>query len=147
MPEQLTPGEFRLSDGTAGSIAGRGPALVLLHGVGLDRRMWQAQIYYFARSHSVVCYDLLGHGESHFGGESHGVLSRCCGCHLDVDESYRDPPPQRKRRCAQRSRSPRRRNMAAQLRPHASSKTLRNMNSSPQPNDGGRRLARRNRRR
>jgi pimeloyl-ACP methyl ester carboxylesterase len=26
--------------------------------------MWQAQVYYFARSHSVVSYDLLGHGES-----------------------------------------------------------------------------------
>ena len=64
MPEQLKPGEFRLGDGTAGSIAGKGPPLVLLHGVGLDRRMWQAQVYYFARSHSVVCYDLLGHGQS-----------------------------------------------------------------------------------
>jgi (E)-2-((N-methylformamido)methylene)succinate hydrolase len=64
VPKQLRPGEFRLGDATAGSIAGRGPVLVLLHGVGLDRRMWQAQVYYFARSHSVVCYDLLGHGES-----------------------------------------------------------------------------------
>lgn len=64
MPEQLSPGEFRLGDGTCGSIAGRGPPLVLMHGVGLDRRMWQAQVSYFARSHSVVCYDLLGHGES-----------------------------------------------------------------------------------
>jgi pimeloyl-ACP methyl ester carboxylesterase len=64
VPEQLRLGEFRLGDGTAGAIAGRGPPLVLLHGVGLDRRMWQAQIYYFARWHSVVCYDLLGHGES-----------------------------------------------------------------------------------
>jgi (E)-2-((N-methylformamido)methylene)succinate hydrolase len=62
--EQLKPGEFRLGHGTAGSIAGKGPPIVLLHGVGLDRRMWQAQVYYFARSHTVVCYDLLGHGQS-----------------------------------------------------------------------------------
>jgi pimeloyl-ACP methyl ester carboxylesterase len=26
--------------------------------------MWQAQVYFFARSHSVICYDLLGHGMS-----------------------------------------------------------------------------------
>lgn len=26
--------------------------------------MWQAQTYHFARSHSVVSYDLLGHGDS-----------------------------------------------------------------------------------
>ncbi|HEY7765814.1 MAG TPA: alpha/beta hydrolase [Aestuariivirgaceae bacterium] len=26
--------------------------------------MWQAQIYFFARRHSVICYDLLGHGQS-----------------------------------------------------------------------------------
>jgi pimeloyl-ACP methyl ester carboxylesterase len=64
VPEQLKPGDFRLGDGTAGSIAGRGRPLVLLHGVGLDRRMWQAQVYFFARSHMVVSYDLLGHGQS-----------------------------------------------------------------------------------
>jgi pimeloyl-ACP methyl ester carboxylesterase len=58
------PGHFRLPDGTACTVAGRGPPLILLHGVGLDRRMWQAQVYFFARSHSVITYDLLGHGES-----------------------------------------------------------------------------------
>ncbi|MGH6875092.1 MAG: alpha/beta fold hydrolase, partial [Aestuariivirgaceae bacterium] len=26
--------------------------------------MWQAQVYCFARSHSVISYDLLGHGAS-----------------------------------------------------------------------------------
>jgi pimeloyl-ACP methyl ester carboxylesterase len=26
--------------------------------------MWQAQAYFFARRHSVICYDLLGHGQS-----------------------------------------------------------------------------------
>jgi (E)-2-((N-methylformamido)methylene)succinate hydrolase len=64
VPEELRPGEFRLGDGTAGSIAGGGPPLVFLHGVGLDRRMWKAQVHHFARSHMVICYDLLGHGAS-----------------------------------------------------------------------------------
>jgi pimeloyl-ACP methyl ester carboxylesterase len=58
------PGEFKLPDGTAGEITGRGPPLILLHGIGLDRSMWQAQVYCFARSHSVIRYDLMGHGES-----------------------------------------------------------------------------------
>jgi pimeloyl-ACP methyl ester carboxylesterase len=60
----LQPGAFKSSNGTAGNITGRGPPLILLHGVGLDRSMWQAQVYCFARSHSVIAYDLLGHGES-----------------------------------------------------------------------------------
>jgi (E)-2-((N-methylformamido)methylene)succinate hydrolase len=60
----LGPGNFKLADGTAGIVAGRGPPLIFLHGVGLDRRMWQAQVYFFARTHSVICYDLLGHGDS-----------------------------------------------------------------------------------
>lgn len=85
MPEELRPGEFRLGDGTAGSIAGGGPPLVFLHGVGLDRRMWKAQVYHFARSHMVICYDLLGHGASakiaapcsldHFTRQLEGLLA------------------------------------------------------------------------
>jgi pimeloyl-ACP methyl ester carboxylesterase len=60
----VRPGNFKLADGTAGMVAGKGPPLIFLHGVGLDRRMWQAQVHFFARTHSVICYDLLGHGES-----------------------------------------------------------------------------------
>jgi pimeloyl-ACP methyl ester carboxylesterase len=62
--QKFKPGNFKLADGTAGTVTGRGPPLVFLHGVGLDRRMWQAQVYFFARTNSVICYDLLGHGES-----------------------------------------------------------------------------------
>lgn len=64
MSDRLRPGNFRLGDGTFGTVAGRGPPLVFLHGVGLDHRMWQAQVYFFARRHSVICYDLVGHGQS-----------------------------------------------------------------------------------
>lgn len=85
MPEELRPGEFRLGDGTAGSITGAGPPVVFLHGVGLDRSMWRAQVHHFACSHLVICYDLLGHGASakiarscsldHFIRQLEGVLA------------------------------------------------------------------------
>ncbi|HEY7747556.1 MAG TPA: alpha/beta fold hydrolase [Aestuariivirgaceae bacterium] len=55
---------FTLGDGTRGTVTGSGPPLLLLHGVGLDHHMWQAQVHRFAQSHAVICYDLLGHGES-----------------------------------------------------------------------------------
>lgn len=57
-------GELRLPDGTSAFVAGAGPALVFLHGVGADRRMWAAQVHAFARSHMVATYDLAGHGRS-----------------------------------------------------------------------------------
>ncbi len=57
-------GEVRLPDGTSAFVAGEGPALVLLHGVGLDRRIFAAQVHALARRHMVVTYDLMGHGKS-----------------------------------------------------------------------------------
>ncbi|HZY02591.1 MAG TPA: alpha/beta fold hydrolase [Anaeromyxobacteraceae bacterium] len=40
------------------------PALVLLHGLMLDRRMWTAQIGALASLGRVLCFDGPGHGES-----------------------------------------------------------------------------------
>ena len=41
------------------------PAIVLLHGIGADRTMWQPQIEEFARNgFYVLAPDLLGHGQS-----------------------------------------------------------------------------------
>ena len=40
------------------------PALVLLHGVGADRREWLLTIHALARRRRVVAFDLLGHGLS-----------------------------------------------------------------------------------
>jgi pimeloyl-ACP methyl ester carboxylesterase len=44
--------------------AGRGPAMVLLHGFSVDRRSWDPQMNSFAVSHRVVRYDLRGFGAS-----------------------------------------------------------------------------------
>ncbi len=52
-------------DGTSYGIAGPdGPAVVLVHGLGLNRHMWQAQIDALTSRYRVVSYDLLGHGDS-----------------------------------------------------------------------------------
>jgi len=42
----------------------RGPVLVLLHGVGLDRAMWDRCLPALERDHHVVRMDLRGHGGS-----------------------------------------------------------------------------------
>jgi 3-oxoadipate enol-lactonase len=44
--------------------AGQGPALVLVHSAFLDSRLWDPQFPLYARTHSVVRFDLRGHGRS-----------------------------------------------------------------------------------
>ena len=50
--------------GTAFSVSGEGPPLVLVHGLGLNRHMWQWQREALAAHFTVISYDLLGHGQS-----------------------------------------------------------------------------------
>ena len=42
--------------------------LVFIHGVGLDHRMWGPQIKSL-NNHSIIAYDLLGHGRTPYGKE------------------------------------------------------------------------------
>src|SRR6266536_3351282 len=44
--------------------AGRGPVLVLVHGVLGSRRTWNGLVADLARDHRVIAPDLFGHGES-----------------------------------------------------------------------------------
>ena len=44
--------------------AGRGPALLLLHGIGNNCQTWAGVIERLAESHTVIAPDLLGHGDS-----------------------------------------------------------------------------------
>jgi 3-oxoadipate enol-lactonase len=44
--------------------AGDGPPVVLIHGFGLDLRMWDSQWGAFAQRHRVIRYDLRGYGGS-----------------------------------------------------------------------------------
>ena len=44
--------------------AGAGHPLVLIHGGGMDSRMWDAQFALFAKSYRVIRYDVRGFGKS-----------------------------------------------------------------------------------
>jgi (E)-2-((N-methylformamido)methylene)succinate hydrolase len=56
---------------TAFDLHGSGPGVVLVHGLGLNRLMWQWQLPALTNHFSVLTYDLLGHGES---AKPHGVV-------------------------------------------------------------------------
>lgn len=51
-------------------VAGSGPPLVLIHGHGLDSRMWDDQFTPFAMHYRVVRYDMRGYGKSAPVGET-----------------------------------------------------------------------------
>ncbi len=40
------------------------PAIILIHGLGLDRSTWDDYITPLSRHHRVISYDLFGHGDS-----------------------------------------------------------------------------------
>ncbi len=50
--------------GTSYCRAGQGPALVLIHGVGMHAGFWAPQMAAFSRAWDVIAYDTLGHGGS-----------------------------------------------------------------------------------
>ena len=50
--------------GTAYVVEGGGPPVVLVHGMGLNRDMWNWQLPALVPRFRVVRYDLVGHGES-----------------------------------------------------------------------------------
>jgi pimeloyl-ACP methyl ester carboxylesterase len=50
--------------GTAYEAGGEGPPVVLVHGLGMARPMWDWQWQALIRRFHVVRYDLLGHGDS-----------------------------------------------------------------------------------
>jgi pimeloyl-ACP methyl ester carboxylesterase len=50
--------------GTAYTVHGDGPPVVLIHGMGLTHAMWDWQLPPLLERFTVIRYDLLGHGES-----------------------------------------------------------------------------------
>jgi len=56
--------EGRTAGGIAYDVRGSGPAVVLITGSNLDRRMWDHEAEWLAESRTVVRYDLRAHGDS-----------------------------------------------------------------------------------
>jgi len=54
----------KTSSGIAYDVRGSGPAIVLLTGSNLDRRMWNREAEWLSKSYTVVRYDLRAHGQS-----------------------------------------------------------------------------------
>jgi pimeloyl-ACP methyl ester carboxylesterase len=57
----MSPGKL---DETAYQLQGSGPTVTLIHGLGLNRAMWQWQLPALIPHFEVLTYDLLGHGNS-----------------------------------------------------------------------------------
>jgi len=66
----VTIEEHKTAEGTAYVEAGSGAPLVLIHGVGLNKHVWQPQWQDFSESFHVIAYDTLGHGNSPMPAES-----------------------------------------------------------------------------
>ena len=51
--------------------------LVLIHGMGSSGRDWQAQVQHFAKNHTVITFDLRGHGNSRCLDGQYSIESFC----------------------------------------------------------------------
>jgi pimeloyl-ACP methyl ester carboxylesterase len=52
------------ANGLVYDVVGRGPAVVLIHGTNLDRRLWDDDVAWLANGRTVIRYDLRGQGAS-----------------------------------------------------------------------------------
>ena len=60
-------------------VAGQGPAVLFLHGYTATVALWKNQVSILAPSHSVVCLDQRGHGESQGSAQSDYTLANLAG--------------------------------------------------------------------
>jgi pimeloyl-ACP methyl ester carboxylesterase len=58
---------------------GRGPAILLIHGIGDSAETWRDLIPVLARRHTVIAPDLLGHGQSDKPRADYAVAAYACG--------------------------------------------------------------------
>lgn len=83
--------QFAEVNGTAFhyDLRGSGPTIVLIHSGVSDLRFWDEQVDVFARSHSVLRYDMRGYGSTPTGtgGQSHLDDLRGLLEHLNIDKA------------------------------------------------------------
>jgi pimeloyl-ACP methyl ester carboxylesterase len=60
-------------------LAGRGPAILLIHGIGDNADTWRGLIADLARDHLVIAPDLLGHGRSDRPRADYSIPAYACG--------------------------------------------------------------------
>ncbi|MEU8132266.1 alpha/beta fold hydrolase [Streptodolium elevatio] len=60
-------------------IAGEGPPLLLVHGIGDSSETWLPVVAELARRHTVIAPDLLGHGSSAHPRADYAVAAYACG--------------------------------------------------------------------
>jgi pimeloyl-ACP methyl ester carboxylesterase len=75
------------------TVSGDGPALVLLHGFLETVDMWKDLVPEFARSHQVICIDLLGHGKTDCLGYIHTMEDMADAVfavldHLNIEKAH-----------------------------------------------------------
>jgi (E)-2-((N-methylformamido)methylene)succinate hydrolase len=62
-----------LPDGTYCEVQGSGTAIIFIHGLGLDRTVWENQVEALSPSLKTVVYDLIGHGKTARTDAEHSV--------------------------------------------------------------------------
>jgi 3-oxoadipate enol-lactonase len=72
-------GAGKTSAGIAYDVQGSGPAVILLTGSNLDRRMWNREAAWLSKTHTVVRYDLRAHGESDTATEPFSMVGDLVG--------------------------------------------------------------------
>lgn len=72
-------------------VDGEGPAVVLLHPIGVDRTWWAPYVSHLSVRHRVIAIDLPGHGES-AKLRRPVSLAEHAACVLDIVESEGDGP-------------------------------------------------------
>jgi pimeloyl-ACP methyl ester carboxylesterase len=72
-------GRMNLAGGAiAYTVAGTGPAVLLIHGLGGTRRTWRHLITRLALTHTVIAPDLPGHGQSEAPAGDYSLGAHAC---------------------------------------------------------------------
>jgi pimeloyl-ACP methyl ester carboxylesterase len=54
-------------------VHGSGPPLILTHGFSSTSEMWRGQIEALSKNHTIVLWDMRGHGQSDYPDDPQGL--------------------------------------------------------------------------